>query len=97
VTIRLASENKRRMFGATVSLSVRSAAKLISLFSRPMPSPIHRDLPINHDCHKFVGSHVFELHDLMPLPRQLSPATRLLGVLFDGLILLPIHGESERS
>jgi hypothetical protein len=46
-----------------------------------MPSPIHCDFSINHDRHKFVGTHVLELDNLMPLPRQLPPSARLLGIL----------------
>ena len=84
------------VFGATILVKVRIAASFVSLFSRPVPSPIHRHLPINRHRHESVGSAVLELDDLMSLSCQSPPVAGLLGILLDGLILPPVHAESQR-
>jgi len=45
----------------------------------PHPATVNPHIPINHDRHKSVGLGVLELHNLMPLSCQLSPAAGFSG------------------
>ena len=54
---------------------------------------IHRDLTIDCYSDKPIGLSVFELHNLMAFPCQLSPPARLFGILFNRLVSSPVQGE----
>ena len=54
---------------------------------------VERDLAIDHDSHEFVALRVLDLDDLMTAAGQLSPSARLLGVLLDCLVCMPINSK----
>jgi hypothetical protein len=42
---------------------------------------------------KLVREPILELHNRMAFPSELSPAARLIWILFDGLVLAAVHLE----
>jgi len=58
---------------------------------------IDPDLAI--DCYgdKPVGFNILELHDPMPIPGKLTPATGLLRILLNGLVLPAARCECHSS
>ncbi len=58
-----------------------------------LPTSVQLDLTIHRRCYILVRLQIPKLHDLMFLPRKLSPAARLVGILFDCLEQPSIHFE----
>lgn len=56
---------------------------------------VEADLPVDRDRYELVAFDVFELHDLAPVARKLSPTAGFLGILLDGLILAAFHTEGD--
>jgi|HubBroStandDraft_2_1064218.scaffolds.fasta_scaffold38772_2 hypothetical protein len=52
---------------------------------------------IYRDGNVFVGQQIPELHDALSLPRQLSPAARLLRILLNGLVFAAGSYETHGS
>lgn len=64
--------------------------------TEPRSPSINGDFSINDRCYESVYSAVLKLHHLTPCSCQLPPSARLLGILFNGHIFPPVHGESQR-
>ena len=58
-----------------------------------LASAVERDLAINNDRREPVAFCVLELHDLMTAASQLSPSARLLRILLNGFVLVPLNTE----
>ncbi len=55
---------------------------------------VYSDLTIHCDGYEAIGFDILELNNSMSVTGKLSPATWLLGILFDGRVLTSIHNES---
>ena len=53
------------------------------------------DFAVDSNGHEFVCVDVFELHNLVAVAGQLSPAARLVGILLDGLVLVTVNLEGD--
>jgi hypothetical protein len=60
-----------------------------------LASTVERDLAIDNNCREFIALGILELHHLMAAARKLAPSARLLRVLLDGLVFVPVN--SKRS
>src|SRR5215469_14407393 len=74
--------------GPSLLVSARLSAAAVELY-----------FAVDRDPYELVGLDVFELHDLMAFSRQFSPAAGLVGILFDGLVLLApqVEGNSAKT
>src|ERR1700685_1605998 len=61
------------------------------------PRTIFMNFLSYRDANVFVGQQIQELHDALSLPRQLSPAARLLRILLNGLVFAAGSYETHGS
>src|SRR5437867_4090951 len=64
---------------------------------RKSPLPVLFHLAIHRDRNISLTRQVAELDYLVSLPRELSPSTWLLPILFNRLVLPPIHHKPDSS